>query len=327
MTPEEAARIAQDNLQDFACSGTPQKLSGGLLNYVFRALGSPAPVIVKRAPPYVASAPHIPLSSARARFEADALGYLQSARSGELKVRTPKLLGFDRKTSTILMEDLGPSRSLGEYLRGAKDARGLGEQLGRFLAWLHRSTFGSGELAATFNNLDVQKTRQAVQYRAARSFAERARLSKAAQIGALAEDLGARLLKPGRCLIMGDLWPASILILEDGALGLVDWEFCHFGSPAQDVGHLDAHLWMLEHRGGAEPGFKEAFRAAYLHDLGALWDEVLAREAAVHGGCEILTRSVGAFSDGFLYDGLSYDHPAIVEACTEAQVRICGEKE
>ena len=48
-----------------------------------------------------------------------------------------------------------------------------------------------------------------------------------------------------------------------------------------------------------------------------------ARDAALHAGCEILVRTVGAFQEGYVYDGLAPDAPAIREAvaCAAAWMR------
>ena len=66
----------------------------------------------------------------------------------------------------------------------------------------------------------------------------------AAELGARARDLGRRLLEKGPDFVMGDLWPASVLVSRDGVLHVIDWELSTRGRPCQDLGHLVAHLWM-----------------------------------------------------------------------------------
>lgn len=93
------------------------------------------------------------------------------------------------------------------------------------------------------------------------------------------EAFGERLRTPGECLIMGDLWPRSVLVAQtcpaDGNVGgegppadgempdtvgnkspcsaspvlkIIDWEMCHWGRPAQDIAHFAAHVWMWWHQ-------------------------------------------------------------------------------
>ncbi len=153
-------------------------------------------------------------------------------------------------------------------------------------------------LRAELRNADVQALRRVLQYgTVAARLEERAWSSDGdkATAAAIAESmraLGRRFEESeGQCLIMGDLWPASLLVVPAGKplpspprprtrptsangdtvpgpppqppgspcdspptpaeprLGLIDWEFCHWGEVAQDVGHLTAHLLLWAHRG------------------------------------------------------------------------------
>ena len=199
----------------------------------------------------------------------------------------------------------------------------MGEALGQFIGGLHARSFGDTTLAARFDNLDVQRTRLAVQYTPIAAWAKAAGLPEADVIGANAVALGETLLKPGYCLIMGDLWPPSILADPSG-LRLIDWEFCHFGRPAQDVAHLIAHLWMAAHRAtttAAEvraQATSHAFLLAYRETLGVrrplLLTRHMLRECALHFGAEIFARTVGPFQAGGRYEGLTLDDVMLREA-------------
>jgi 5-methylthioribose kinase len=127
---------------------------------------------------------------------------------------------------------------------------------------------------------------------------------------------------------MGDLWPPSIRVVPDG-IRLIDWEFAHFGNPAQDLAHLDAHLWMAAHRildpeaRARIETVRNHFFAAYENDIQDSRDRLLTpdvfRDAAIHFGAEILVRTIGPFSGpGSPYAGLPPDHPDIQTAVSIA---------
>lgn len=134
---------------------------------------------------------------------------------------------------------------------------------------------------------------------------------------------GELLQELGKVLIMGDLWLPSIFVTTNG-LRIIDWELSHFGRPSQDIGHLVAHLWMHQHRFAGQSTAKtaklirEGFLTAYRSALGDSFDEVFGlagvRESAIHFGSEVLTRTVGNFQKGYLYEGLPWDHPLIQAA-------------
>ena len=102
-------------------------------------------------------------------------------------------------------------------------------------------------MAVRFDNSAIQKTRLDVEYGTIPALCREAGLADAEALGRSAVQLGQDLLAPGHCLVMGDLWPASILVSED-RLWIIDWELAHFGHRVQDVTHLAAHLWMHIHR-------------------------------------------------------------------------------
>lgn len=275
----------------------PVLLSGGFLNFVWRVNAASGSAIAKRAPPWAASVPEVSLSPKRLLLEARALRQFEHAPLNGLTtagVRPPRLLGFCRKAWLLLEEDVGAGPDLSEALRD----QALFSQLGAFIAGLHRETFGSAIFRRRFANVDIQRARLASQYGHVGAFAELSGAQDAEALGAGARDLGRRLVEPGRCLVMGDLWPASVLPRPDG-LRLIDWEFATYGSPAQDVGHLVAHLVLLgltnEPAQGAIEAFLTAYRAGLGSRFGELWDEGVHRDAGVHLGCELLARVWGPF--------------------------------
>lgn len=280
--------------------GPPVALSGGNLNYVWRVQSVRGPVIAKRSPPFAAAVPSLALSPRRLLLEARALRAFEKPPLlgiTEGAVRPPRLLGFCRKAWLLLEEDAGPGPDLSQSLGDPATFR----RLGAFIAGLHRESFGSAALRHRFANLDVQRTRLASQYAQVGAFAERAGAQDAAAIDARALALGQRWLEPGRCLVMGDLWPASVLPRQ-GGLRLIDWEFATFGSPAQDVGHLVAHLLLLGFATGTQRAAADAtdaflahYRVGLREQFHEVWDEEVHRDAGLHIGCELLARASGPF--------------------------------
>ncbi len=187
---------------------------------------------------------------------------------------------------------------------------------------LHARTLHAPRLKARFRNVDVQRTRLASQYAQVGTFAASAGAEDAARLGAEATKLGERLLLAGRCLVMGDLWPASVLV-RGSTLGLIDWELATFGQPAQDVAHLLAHIVMLgvvrAQEGRAERASEallKTYRAAASERFPALWDEQAVRDAGLHFGSELLARAWGPFQAGGPLSGQgasAYAHRQVTE--------------
>lgn len=342
MIGEDVLRYVHARLPDFEALGDPVRLPEGNLNFVWRVPGRPHAVIVKSAPPYIAANPDVPLDPSRLVFEARCLQAL--APGGALNavsrpdVCAPRPIDANLDEHVLIMEDVGTSPTLGRWLRAhggehgeAQHAEVVGRKLGAFIGRLHATTCGSNVYAEQFDNQPVQKTRRAVQYQAVREMLHRGGVDDAERLGDRAEALGERLLTPGRCLVMGDLWPPSVLV-GDGNLRVIDWELAHYGEPLQDVAHLAAHLWMHTHRAHTPPHadaarrMNRAFFAAYRAALGDA-AEVLVPSAsladyATHYAAEILVRAVGPFQSGYLYDGLEPEHPVVQEAVHRAAAHL-----
>ncbi len=331
-------REIAEHLDGFDFCGDASQLSGGLLNYVWRIDGKkgsePPSLIVKWAPPFVASSPQLKLDPERIYFEAKAMaafseeGQLRKLRSDA--ARPPDLFLLDRENHLLVMEDVCQCADLKNWIENkyhATEAKEIGKKLGQFIGKLHLETFGDEIIAREFNNHKIQNTRLEVLYKGARTFAEEANLKQAEVIGKIARDYGNRLQETGTSLIMGDLWLPSIFVLGKD-VRIIDWELCHFGRPSQDVGHFAAHLWMHKHAARSDNAkqnagiileeFLRSYRATLSSDFPRVFGSEGLRESAVHFGSEVLTRTVGTFQDGFLYDGLPATHPKIREAADVA---------
>lgn len=336
LSEKEILSIVSNRLPEFCTIGSLQPLDGGNLNHVWRLKGEERNLIIKIAPPHIASNPEMPLSSKRIQFEAKALklfeqtNLLSSLASD--KIRPPHIQFYDHQNHLLVMEDIGPCAHLGEADLADGQYASLGQALGKFIAKLHSRTYKNGDLAARFNNIDIQKTRLHIQYRAAAEYAQKGGIEDVGSIQGRTERLGKQLLQPGKCLIMGDLWPPSIL-MDRTNIRLIDWEFAHFGNPLQDVGHFAAHCWMLAHstsqdkRKSAIKKLWGQFWTTYQEMMeDTIFDGQELRGMATHAGAEILVRAAGPFKSGYIYEAYNLKHPLIKEASQKGTQLILSDK-
>ena len=316
-----------------------EQLRGGSLNFVWRIWSrSGQSFIIKHAPPYIASAPEIAFDNSRSVFEASILKAFQfRSELNQLVgsgVRPPEFLGSDTRRHLLLMEDVGSWPDLLHAVRlTGYNVASFSSILGRYMAQLHLQTYQNQWFADNFANLPVQQTRLQIQYKGCLEFCRKARMPDAEKIGRQCRQLGEKFNSVGKCLIMGDLWPCSILLGRE-EIRLIDWELTHFGRPAQDVAHLAAHLWMMSHRSSRQSQkeridkFRRSFIKSYYKGIARQQPELMTeedeREFQVHFGAEIFARTLGNFQKNYLYDGLSPEHPIIQEAAAEARRWIDG---
>lgn len=339
ISKDDILAFATRHIPDYTFDGSVIPVQGGLINEVWRLQAVPAPIIIKHAPPYIASAPDIPLKPARIIFEGRCLKLLDEEGAlthvSSPDCRPPGLIARDEDQYLLAMEDIGPHQPLHDWLlQSDSDPIASGQVLGRFIGALHRESSRNPALALKHANLPVQETRLRIQYEAIASLLAESNVEDSDTLGEKARDLGKRLLlPPGKCLIMGDLWPASVLITPNG-MRLIDWEFSHYGSPAQDVAHLAAHIWMLAHRKDVHLicaafwlNFREAYREQIAPVQQYLWSEQVSIDAGLHFGAEILVRTIGGFQSGYLYDGLSHDDTAIKQAVEIAALHLRNPKQ
>jgi len=321
-------------------TGELERLSGGNINFVWRVVGTEKNLVIKHAPPHIANDPEVPLSAERIDFEARALKKLDKGGSlhdiTQPEVRPPKLYAYDSERSLIIMEDAGNFQELGESVSTVGSPQKIGERLGKFIGNLHRTTFEHEELGKAFHNVGIQKVRNQLQYQPAHEYLGKAENEVKEVIKATCQDLGNRLLRPGKCLVMGDLWPPSIFVGIEAELRLIDWEFVHYGRPLQDVAHFGAHCWMWAHTRSSKEQAEwwetlwKNFWDAYRNTLEEIWDHLFDDEEEhdfhIHVGAEILIRANGAFKMGYLYDLPEEQRHLQQDAIRAATTFILGEK-
>ena len=328
---DEIKFFIKEKFPGFEPSSEPVELSGGNLNYVWRVPGNPYNVIVKHAPPFIASNPEESLNPDRLWFEALALRlFIENGRLSYLSnkdISAPHFYGYDSEKNMLLMEDIGSESTLfSDYMFRDYDDF-MPAILGKFIANLHRQTAGKSFFKDSFQNINIQKTRLQVQYRGAGRFLENAGIEPDPVAVKNAERLGEKLLSPGKCLVMGDLWPSSILI-DGHKMRLIDWEFCHYGRPFQDIAHFVAHCKLhteaSDHKkwSGQIQQFQNHFLNSYKSTLGSfyeeLFDDIELRGFNIHYAMEILIRTVGVFKQGYLFEKYPPGHLRIQRLVQEA---------
>ncbi|KAJ7118880.1 kinase-like domain-containing protein [Mycena epipterygia] len=292
-------------------------LTGGLTNVTVRAtFASPismleaqsfSSVVLKHAPPYLASDPTQAMSVHRQVIEANALRYLADepqirdlvAQFTDLKI--PQLIHHDTTANVLWMTDLGESQTLSKFLATSPppaDAtvREIAATLGTFIARFWRITaHPAPEAAAAFARPDdggdpvyfLASTALRVMSQCSVPDAEilSARVGTAMQ----AKDK----LEP--CLGMVDFWPGSILIGPDGSRGLVDWEYFGLSTPGAEIGMLVAHLHLIILGSRTVPEVCEAVRtfiSVFLDSYGTHMPEAspyFKRQVMVAYGREMVT--------------------------------------
>lgn len=315
ISKERIFQIVSTELPAYKHSFTLESLNGGNLNHVWRLRARPRNLVIKWAPPHVASNPDIPLTDNRIRFEARALRLFheweQLHEPLSRTVRAPEIIHFSSKDRLLIMEDVGECPTLDRVMTTRSDDTSSCHHLGIFIGRLHKKTQNDPELFHEFNNIAIQESRLNVQYGSIGSYLDHINTNDLKLIEDAATELGKWLLKPGKCLIMGDLWFPS-LIQCNGQIRIIDWEFVHYGQPLQDIAHFAAHCWMHAHASESRivsERFKSCwnrFWSAYQSEINGSNASILDSQQhigmAVHTGSELLMRTVGPFQSGFLYD-------------------------
>lgn len=340
--PEELAKQVADRIPNFILEGEPEQLTGGYLNYVWRIRNGtdtkPHTLIVKWAPPYVATSPGIPLDPERIILEAKIYSEFNPGNKlsglGNDQIRPPRLVLLDEAAHLIVMEDVCDCPDLGICLlrmRSVDESYTIGSLIGDFIGRLHKFSAHHPELAKEFDNSNIQRTRLEVLYKNVTTYGKRAGIQDYQKIGRIAVNYGNLLQETGEALIMGDLWPPSILV-EDMMVRIIDWELTHFGRPSQDIGHFTAHLWMqlqqtnspikTKNTEATLRGFLNSYRSALGDQFIQIFGVEGVKESSIHFGCEILARTVGLFQNGYVYDGYDPESEVIRKATDHAAKHI-----
>lgn len=282
--------------------------------------------------------PEIVFPESRLDFEVLWFGLAERLVGASTGVKTPHVLHFDKRKRLMIMEDLMPRCSLGDFLRQQENAAGrLLVKLGQFLGRIHGNFRGpeiinpSAALNRPFvftlplvqpekmrsiwqETESLRTSQECCSWRI--TLQERIELQEQYLSGPAQQVLPViskleRAFKQGRrnVLTHGDLHTESVLVLADDRLGVVDAELCDYGCPGFDLGMFCAHLWANRLVSGVKTKEiqreVECFMAGYANeffDIGQASKEELwdlYESSVAHCGAEILRRLLGAAEFGF----------------------------
>jgi 5-methylthioribose kinase len=169
----------------------------------------------------------------------------------------PEALGEDRTDFVIVTTAMAKEAVVWEtdLARGRVDLQ-IAAQAGELLAAVHNQTYNARELKSKFEDHKAfeQLRIQPLYEYAAAAYPE---IQKAV------EHQAKELLKPGRCLVLGDLRPRNIYV-KDGQIFIVDFAAAHYGNPSFDLAFYAADMClkaMLNH----------PQKAAYLEAINVFW--------------------------------------------------------
>ncbi|KAJ5986641.1 hypothetical protein N7451_011006 [Penicillium sp. IBT 35674x] len=306
-------QIAQELSQTpFACSSLT-RLSGGTANFVYRGTPASTPdsIIIKHTKSYVASNLSFKLDPKRCYFEEailQALDGLPSHSQGNITVKTPRILHFDKETNTQVMEDLPNSLDMKSFLlsglaKGVSKAAGhaLGRAVGTWLRTFHdwADTPEQRECRSLLvQNESMKQLKFYVNYSMlldtiadfpdtledSRGVFEELKNFAAVEMEKTDQENGIGT-------IHGDFWTGNVLIPNvpldeerDTTLFVIDWELCQIGPRALDLGQMIAELYETKLFKGVDCG--RWVIKGLIEGYGRLNDEMAFR-IAMHVGVHL----------------------------------------
>ncbi len=266
----------------------------GNMNCTLRITTSHRTFILKQARPWVERYPDIAAPVERAVIEARF--YELVAGAEPIRRKMPRLLGWDRASHLLMLEDLGDAEDCTFLYRDGHLQDDELRDLIAYLCELH-DAFRSQESRYDLSNramrelnyqhlfvvplqddngLDLDARTPGLQ-------AEADRLRSDARYRRAVEQLGKQYLADGNCLLHGDFFPGSWLKTSSG-IKVIDPEFCFFGPPEFDLGVFMAHIYL------ARQPHALAERILTIYQEKVPLDGTLARNFA---GIEIMRRLLG----------------------------------
>lgn len=263
----------------------------GNMNLTLRVITSQRSVILKQARPWVEKYDFIPAPWDRATFEARF--YARVAGIEGVADRMPRLIAADENAKALLLEDLCDAVDRSDAYAGAPLAVADLVELADYLRALHAATAGAPD--PSFENRAMRELNHEHIFNVPMQGTDTvdlealepglgavaAELRADAAYRARTEQLGARYLSDGRCLLHGDFFPGSWLGTPKG-IRVIDPEFCFYGDPEFDLAVAIAHLRMTNSPIESAAAILDAY--ALPHD---------ASRVAGYAATEIVRRTIG----------------------------------
>ena len=277
-----------------------ERAGEGNMNLTLRIATSERSFVLKQARPWVEKYPQIAAPADRALVEIEF--YEAVAALPQVRDAMPALLGADRESRLLLLEDLGGAHDFTALYAGEPLSSPHLQELVAYLVALHslpaatiadrRGVFENREMRAlnhehifrlplaVDNGLDLDGFTPGLA-------AAAARLKDDAEYVERATDLGREYLADGDTLVHGDYFPGSWLRTGAG-VSVIDPEFCFLGPRAFDVGFMLGHL----HLAGQPRETLESVVSLYQERAGVA-EGGFARRATAFAGVEIMRRLIG----------------------------------
>lgn len=264
----------------------------GNMNLTLRVTIGARTLILKQSRPWVEKYDHIAAPWDRANVEA---GFYHRAATIDLVAsRMPRLLGSDRGSCTIAIEDLGVARDFFGVYADAPLTRDTLITLSHWLRVLHDATRDRPDSALANRDmralnhahifdiplrdpppLDLDNVSPGLALAASRLREHdpyRSRVAAAAR----------RYLQDGPVLLHGDFFPGSWISTARGVF-IIDPEFCFFGDPEFDLGVSIAHLALARRPISDAIAFVDAYGQAGVDPA----------QLASAAGIEVMRRLIG----------------------------------
>lgn len=276
------------------------KAGEGNMNLTLRVTTSERTFVLKQARPWVERYPQIPAPVDRALVEIEF--YETAASIPDVRGAMPRLLGADRDSRLLLLDDLGGAHDLTALYAGETLGRRELDELVAYLVALHAEVDAvAGERRRVFENRDMRALNHEHIFRLPLDGengldlerftpglgAAAAELRRDGGYVAKVKDLGAEYLADGDTLLHGDYFPGSWLRTGSG-VKVIDPEFCFLGPRAFDLGFMLGHL----HLAGQPEETCQALLDRYRERAGML-DPQVAESARRFAGVEIMRRLIG----------------------------------
>jgi Ser/Thr protein kinase RdoA (MazF antagonist) len=243
------------------------------------------------------------------------LKVVRSILPSQSLVQVPEVLAHFQDGSLLILEDCGPVPNLKQLLidqpPSASLAAKIGEELGKFLAFLHNASTESRE--AVKQNTQGQILSAWVTYgRLVTTLDGTANLpalapahwsiaeSELMKVKNVADRMQIEMTRVDLPVIVhGDFWPGNICCVLSGEdddrvlkkLYVIDWELSKPGVPALDIGQLFAEMHLLRkfkpQTSVAGESFVNAFQAAY-SSRKTVAESELAQTALRHVGAHLV---------------------------------------
>lgn len=229
----------------------------GNMNFTLRVITNQRSFIIKQSREYVEKYPQVAAPQERALREAEF--YQLVATKPQLAAEMPKLIGVDKESNVLLMEDLGEGSDYTKlYKNGETIDKAELVELIKFVAALHNA-FPVDAVEKPITNKEMRALNHEHMYVYPYLHENGLNLDDILlglqevslaykndeALKAKVQQLGKHYLADGERLLHGDYFLGSWLKTANG-IKIIDPEFCFFGAPEFEVGVCLAHLKMAD---------------------------------------------------------------------------------